>query len=148
MDIAKVKEIVISLLPNEEYSLYDASFVKESGETILRVLVDKKGGINIGELADINEALSLKLDEIDGDMGEYLLEVSSPGAEKELRNLAEIKAAINDYIHLETPAGIFEGHLLEVNDDNLVIRVNLKGRFKNFIIKLADIKFIRLAVKI
>ncbi len=136
MDLAKVKELVNSLLPNDDYSLYDASFIKEHGETILQVLVDKKGGINIGELADINEALSLKLDTIDGDMGEYLLEVSSPGAEKELRNLAEIKDAVNEYIHLETPTGIFEGHLLEVNDEELVVRVNLKGRFKNFKISL------------
>ena len=43
---------------------------------------------------------------------------------------------------------IFEGYLEEFIDDNLKVKINLKGRIKRIDIKKQDIKLIRLAVKI
>ena len=142
MQIEQVKELLNPYLLQHKLSLYSIEFVKEAGALILRVCIDKSGGVDIDTLAACNEFLSEQLDKIDADMEEYLLEVSSPGAEQELRNLDEIKA------HIEVPNMIYEGYLLKVEEDILHIRINAKGRFKTIQIPYKEIKFIRLAVKL
>ena len=122
--------------------------VKEFGYLILRVSIDSKEGIDVDTLALCNEFLAVELDKIDSDMPEYMLEVCSPGAEKELRNLDEIKESISKYIHVEVEGMVYEGTLEEVSDLGIVVRYNAKGRFRKINIPHAEIKFIRLAVKI
>ena len=81
-------------------------------------------------------------------MPEYMLEVSSRGAERTLDNDDEINDALEKYIHVEVENMVYEGILLENNDDNILISINIKGRFKRIPIKKEEIKLIRLAVKI
>ena len=148
MDLNQVKGILLPYLEQKGLEFDSLELVKEGEALILRVCIDKAGGIDVDALADCNEFLSEKLDSIDADMPEYYLEVSSPGAEKELKSLEEIKKHLNDYVHIEVPNMIYEGHLLEVENEELVIRFNAKGRFKTIHIPYSEIKFIRLAVKI
>lgn len=147
MDLKKIRDILLEYLNQRDFKLYDLEYVYESGMKILRVLVSKNGGINIDELAEINHYLSLELDKIDTSEEEYILEVSSPGAEAILRNEEEIKEHIGCYVHVVTNEQKYEGVLLSYCDSVLVIKVNLKGRFKNFEVNYKDIKKIRLAVK-
>ena len=148
MDLHIVSEILNSYLQEHELILYDVEFVKEFGYLILRVSIDKKGGIDVDELADVNEYLSERLDKYDEDMPEYMLEVCSPGAEKPLRNLDEILEHVGSYIHIEVEGMIYEGTLEKVEDNNIFTRINAKGRFKTVAIPYDKIKNIRLAVKL
>ncbi len=148
MDLTQIKKLLNPYLENNNLRLYDIELVREYGYLILRVLVDRVGGIDIDELARCNEFLSGALDSIDQDMPEYMLEVSSPGAEKELRSLEEIKEHIGAYVHIELPNMIYEGHILEIEGEEIGIRFNAKGRFKTIKIPYQEIKLIRLAVKI
>ncbi len=148
MNIKEIKELVLPLLEKRNLILYDIKFIKEYGEDILQILVDKKGGIDIDELAIINEEISEKLDTIDIDLDKYLLEVSSPGAEKELRNEDEISESVGKYIHVETQNEIYEGYLEANSKEEIVVKINLKGRIKKINLPKEKIKFIRLAVKI
>lgn len=148
LDLSKVKDILIPYLSEKNLEFYSIELVKEADALILRVCIDKEGGIDIDSLAECNEYLSNCLDSIDQNMPEYFLEVSSPGAEKELRSLSEVSKHIGSYIHLEVPNMIYEGDLLAVEGEDLVIRFNAKGRFKTIHIPYKDIKFIRLAVKL
>lgn len=148
MDIAKVKEIVLSIIANTDYTLYDVKLDKIDNNDILQIFIDKAPAISIDELANLNEQISTALDKIDSSWPPYMLEVSSPGAEKELRNKDEIIGALGKYIHIEVAQGIYEGYLEAVNDNDLVVKINLKGRIKKQPILYQDIKFIRLAVKI
>ena len=147
MNTEKVKEILVPYLEENSFKLYDISYVREAGMQILRVLVSKKDGINIDELAEINNYLSDELDKIDTSDDEYMLEVSSPGAEMPLRNKEEIADNVSKYVNVNTGDKVYEGQLLSFENDVLVVRVNLKGRFKNFEIPYENIKKIRLAVK-
>ncbi len=149
MDLKKVEDILTPYLEEKGLSFYSVELIKEADALILRVCIDKDGGIDIDDLALCNEFLSEKMDLIDKDMPEYFLEVSSPGAEKELRNIDEIRKNVGSYIHVELENMIYEGNLLEVTNNNeIVIRFNAKGRFKTINISYEDIKFIRLAVKL
>ena len=53
---------------------------------LLRVLVDRDGGISLDDVADVTRAISKALDADDGIMGNgaYTLEVSSPGVDRPL----------------------------------------------------------------
>ena len=147
MDINVCKEILEPFIKEHDLIFYDVSLVKEFGYLILRVLLDKKGGIDLETLSLANEYLSERIDKYDQDMPEYMLEVSSPGAEKELRNEDEINETIGQYVHVETNNMVYEGTLEESSLENIVLRINIKGRFKNQAILKNDIKLIRLAVK-
>ncbi len=148
MDLSCVKKILDPYLAERGLIYYDSELVKEFGFLILRVLVDKKGGIDIDTLAEVNEYLAERIEEYDQDMPEYMLEVSSPGAEKKLRNIEEMTESIGMYVHAEIEGMIYEGTLEEVNEDGVVIRYNAKGRFRRVALKHQEIKNIRLAVKI
>ncbi len=143
-----IKTILEPLLKEKNLVFYDTEIVKEDGNLIVRVTIDNPNGlIDIDSLAEINQYLSDRIDKYDSDMPEYMLEVSSPGAERLLRNDEEIKNSIEKYIHVETPNMIYEGVLKEVSDEEIIVRINIKGRFKNQPINKSEIKLIRLAVK-
>ena len=147
MNTKNIEDILLPYLEQNGFKLYEVSFVKEAGMNILRVLVNKKGGINIDELAEINNYLSDELDKLDIPYDEYMLEVSSPGAEMPLRNRDEVLENVGQYININTGDKVYEGTMLSFENDIVVIRVNLKGRFKNFEVPYDSIKKIRLAVK-
>ena len=148
MDLNVIKEILDPFLKENNLLFYDSVLEKEDGNLFLRVYLDKKGGITIDELALANDYLSERIDKYDSDLPEYFLEVSSPGAEKVLRNLNEVKENIDAYIHVELPNMIYEGVLLEVLDDGTItMKINAKGRFKKVTFNYEEVNLIRLAVK-
>lgn len=147
MELEKVKEILTPYIEKNALILYDVKWTSQYGYKVLQVLVDKKGGIDTDTLALINEYLSQKLDEIDSDMGEYMLEVSSPGAEHDLRNEEEVLQSVGEHIYVKTSDSEYEGDLISFIDNVLTIKINIKGRIKNVDVNYLDIKQIRLAVK-
>ena len=147
MNVKNIEDILLPYLEANGFKLYEIGFVREAGMNILRVLVNKKGGINIDELADINNYLSDELDKLEIPYDEYMLEVSSPGAEMPLRSPEEVMEHVGEYININTGDTVYEGTMISFDNNVVVIRVNLKGRFKNFEVPYENIKKIRLAVK-
>lgn len=143
----EVENITERALDGTGYTLYSIETSNDFGFDILRICIDKQGGVDIEELSNMNRIIGDKLDEEDVVDGEYMLEVSSPGAEKELRTFEDIKDSIDKYIYVESDA-IYEGFLLGIENNTLEVECNFKGRIKNVKIEYEDIKFIRLAVKI
>ena len=151
MNLEIIPKLLETHLKENDLKLFEYNFVKEDGNLILRVIIDKPdGGVDINLLGQINEYLSEALDQYDSDMEEYFLEVSSLGAERELKTKEDIIKAKDKYIHVELKLNkiIYEGYMVDANDTDITVRVNFKGRFKNITIKHEEIKFIRLAVKL
>ncbi len=148
MDLEIVRKIMQDYCDKNDLSLYDIKFVREYGYLTLQVLIDKKGGIDVDTLALANDYLSSKLDQYDKDMEEYMLEVSSPGAEKALRNASEVAESVSKYVHVEIDKMVYEGYLEGFKDNILTLKINLKGRIKMVNISYDDVLKIRLAVKI
>ena len=94
MDLKALKNLIESHVRSLDYELYDLEYVKERRSNILRVMIDKKTGIDIDDCVKVSETISALLDETDPIQDDYSLEVSSPGAERKLRNREEIKNAI------------------------------------------------------
>lgn len=87
--MAKVTEIAEELAApiaaQAGCSIWDVEYVKEAGSWFLRVYLDHPDGVNIDHCEQVSRALSDKLDEVDPIEGSYVLEVSSPGADRALR---------------------------------------------------------------
>jgi len=64
--------------------LYDLEFVKEGGSRILRLFIDKEGGVDLNDCERVSRAVSDVLDEHDPIPSAYRLQVGSPGIERRL----------------------------------------------------------------
>lgn len=65
-----------------------------SGRRILRITVDREGGVGVDELAAASRGISRLLDEEDPFEGPYSLEVTSPGLERRLRRPLHYRKSI------------------------------------------------------
>ncbi|XFA99706.1 ribosome maturation factor RimP [Candidatus Izemoplasma sp. B36] len=143
MKIEELKENLSKFLKSINYELYDLELRKHKKDTILTVYIDRPEGITINEVVDATNQLNPYIDELDPIDGEYMLEVSSAGAEKELRTGQAIKQAIGKYVHIETYEQKIEGYLN--NFDGYVIQLKVKN--KKIEINYEDVNLIRLAIK-
>lgn len=68
------------------YDLEDVLVTPAGKRRLVRLLVDKDGGVTLDECADVSRAVSAVLDDADEVMGSqpYTLEVSSPGVARPL----------------------------------------------------------------
>ncbi|MGN1050855.1 MAG: ribosome maturation factor RimP [Acutalibacteraceae bacterium] len=83
--VSAVFEIVSPIAEKMGLFLWDIRFVKEGSDKYLRIFIDKEEGVSIDDCVALTRALNDPLDEADLIDGAYILEVSSPGVERELR---------------------------------------------------------------
>ena len=149
----KLKELVKTVVDELGFILYDVIYEKENNEWFLRVIIDSdEREITLDDCVEVTEALNPILDKEDPIKNEYMFEVASAGAEKELRNIEEYKKATDKYVYIKVKEEVENleeilGTLVEVNEVDLVVKVNFKGRMKNVKINFDNIELIRLAVK-
>lgn len=79
-----VEEIVTGLLEGSVIELVAVEYVREK-DWYLRVFIDKEGGIEIDDCQELSGRLEEILDQKDLIKGSYILEVSSPGLDRELK---------------------------------------------------------------
>ena len=68
----------------QNIELYDLDFITEHGRQVLRLYIEKDGGITLDDCEHITYAVEPVLDAHDPVPGAYVLEVSSPGIERKL----------------------------------------------------------------
>ncbi len=81
---AEVKAIVEPIVENMGLTLWNVCFVKEGSEYYLRIFIDKDEGVTIDDCENVTRAIDEPLDRLDPIEQNYILEVSSPGVEREL----------------------------------------------------------------
>ncbi|HVX20344.1 MAG TPA: ribosome maturation factor RimP [Acidimicrobiales bacterium] len=77
----------------------------EVASGVVRVTVDRDGGVDLDALAAANKAVSSELDRLDPIPGRYTLEVSSPGVERRLRTPAHFARAVGETVSVRTHPG-------------------------------------------
>ena len=83
--VQRTEELVQPILDEFGFELYDVELIKEGGGQVLRVYIDKEGGITSDDTADVCRKLSDRIDEEKNFIREaYTLEVSSPGLTRAL----------------------------------------------------------------
>lgn len=82
--VSRVWEIAEPIAKELGLELWDVRYVKEGSNYYLRVFIDKENGVDINDCENMSRALDKPLDDADPISDAYILEVSSPGIEREL----------------------------------------------------------------
>jgi len=118
----RVRAIVEPLVAAQDLELFDL----EQAGPVLRVTVDKEGGVDMKLIAATTRAISRALDEHDPIAGQYTLEVSSPGLERPLRTPAHFAWAVGRQVSIKTvpshPVGRrLSGTITAATDDTVTV---------------------------
>ena len=84
MEASQLEKIVASELEALGFECVKLEVVGTTRSPIVRLYIDRSGGVSIKDCAMVNRTLSLVLDRLDPFPGRYLLEVSSPGNRRPL----------------------------------------------------------------
>jgi ribosome maturation factor RimP len=132
------------------YELYDLAVAGTGGNTTLRVRIDRPEGVTLADCERVSKSLSALLDQADPFPTHYELEVSSPGAERPLRNLEEYRRFIGRRANVRYRIGdseqVAEGRLTAVSDDMIELQLGEGKHLRTVAIPLADIVSARLAI--
>ena len=108
VDVDNIVQVLAPAVTNLGLDLYDVDLTGSGRARILRVMVDRDGGVDLEAIAAATQAVSPLLDAPPLDAvipGPYALEVSSPGLERPLRTPAHFARAAGETISVKTRAG-------------------------------------------
>lgn len=123
---AVVEEISAPVIDEMGLDLVDVEFAKEGGRWILRIFIDKPGGVGHSDCEAVSKRLDTLLDEKDPIPQSYYLEVSSPGIERPLKNLRDFQRFKGQMVRVTTFTPLegrkkFTGKLGEVSEGAVII---------------------------
>jgi ribosome maturation factor RimP len=144
--ITTVWDLAEPLCESEQIELVYVQYQREPGGRVLRVYIDKPGGVGLNDCMHFSRQLSDILDiylEIDTS---YSLEVSSPGTNRPLGRLQDFERFKGNMAKIKSTRAIdgqknFKGVLLGVVDENIKLQAENN---KNVEIPFADIVKARL----
>jgi ribosome maturation factor RimP len=132
VDVEKIRQMAERVAESEGLVLIDVELKGARANQVLRVFIDKREGVTHADCQLVSEQLSVMLDVEDLIPGHYVLEVSSPGLDRELRRE-------NEYLHfagrrariaLREPVGtqrVFEGRLAGVESGRVRLDLGDQG---------------------
>ncbi len=124
--VEQVTRLVEPVAQEMGLSIWDVRFLKEGATWYLRIFIDREGGVDINNCADFSRAINQPLDAADFIEQSYILEVSSPGIERELTRPAHFMASLGKPVLVRTIRPIdgvrdFSGVLTAYADGSLTI---------------------------
>ena len=111
-----VKQVIEPIINNLGYRIYDVIYEKEGKDNYLRIFIDKDGIIDLNDCETVNNAINDILDEKDLIKNQYMLEVSSPGLERRIRDDKQLDENINKLIEVHTYGKINIDKIIEQED--------------------------------
>ncbi|HBG45459.1 MAG TPA: ribosome maturation factor RimP [Deltaproteobacteria bacterium] len=130
--------------------LVDVSFASEHGRRVLRVYIDKPGGITVHDCEQVSREFSTILDVEDPIPQSYNLEVSSPGLDRPLKTERDFARYAGRRAKIKTMEAIdgrrnFKAVIDEVRDGTVLV-TDFDG--KKFMIAVSNIEKARLEIEI
>ena len=116
IDYAKLEKDLESLLAQDAVELVDLRYAHEGPRWVLRIFIDKAGGVTIDDCEAASDKVGAYLDAADIIQRSYSLEVSSPGIDRVIKKDSDFQR--------------FAGHRVRVN---LRFPVDGRRRFSGFL---------------
>lgn len=128
--VKKIWDLTTPLITAEGMELVEVEYRRESQGWVLRLFVDRDGGVSVEHCAAVSRIVSDLLDVEDPIQGPYHLEVSSPGLDRPLRRWEHFQRQIGKVVTVRTrhPIGTrknFKGTLVAAHPEG--IRVECDG---------------------
>ena len=133
----RTAEIADPLITGMGMELVDVEFLHERDSWILRLFIDKPGGVGLEDCESVSRAVETPLEVENIVEHAYHLEVSSPGLERPLKKAEHFRRAEGLVVRVKTFAPIgepprrnFRGVLTTVADDGVTVDVEGSGSFR------------------
>ena len=130
----KIEELVEPIVKDLGFEIEYVEFAKEGTNNVLRVVIDKVGeAMWVEDCEKVSRAIE---DIVDKNINqEYVLEVSSPGLERQLKNIKLYKKYIGKNIHVKLFNKVegkkeFEGIIKDVNEEKETVILELEDKNK------------------
>jgi len=138
--VDRVHAMILPIVLNEGMEVVDIEYRRESGGWVLRVILDKEGGVTLDDCTRVSQEAGRSLDVEDIIPTSYTLEVSSPGLTRPLKTERDFMKYLHRLVKVKTVDPIenrrqFKGRLLKVSENGVEIQV--EGRI--FQIPLANV---------
>lgn len=146
-----LKELFAPVFAGSDVQLYEIKWISGKENTLEVSIMKADGSMDLDTCADISEKLSAVLDEADPISEEYTLEVCSPGAEREIKDLNELKPGLYVYVRLKEPYKSkleFTGEITSSEGDRIILDYRDKAAKRKAEFTRENIEFIRMAVKL
>jgi ribosome maturation factor RimP len=127
-DIVKaVENILDPLLSEKDLELVDLEYLSAGRGKILRIYIDKSGGVTLGDCENVSKELSALLDVHNVIPYTYTLEVSSPGLTRPLKRPRDFERSKGKNIKIKTKTDInekrvFRGRLVDYIDETVSVQ--------------------------
>ena len=123
-----LQELLAPVVAASGLELDSVTRTRSDAMPLLRVVVEAPigaDGIDSDTLADVSRAVSKALDAADPIDGEYLLEVSTPGAERELTKVGHWMQQIGRLVRIKLRAGGYvSGRVIDASETSATIDVD------------------------
>jgi len=111
------------------YDLIEIEHFPNPKHGVLRLYIDKEGGVNVDDCSSVSRQVSAFIDVEDPISGQFNLEVSSPGSDRPLRRLKDFQRFVGSLVKLKTAMPLegqrnFKGRLLEASEETVVIETD------------------------
>ena len=121
-----VEALVGPVVESAGLELVEVTFRKEGGRRILRVIIDREGGVDLDTISLVSERVSRRLDLEGFAGGPYSLEISSPGIDRPLRTPRDFERRLGERVKVKTsqPVGgsrTLTGALVSADAEAIVI---------------------------
>jgi len=126
-DAERVREIAERVGASAGLEVVEVELRGAGNSRMLRIFIDKPGGVTHGDCANLSRELSTILDVEDAvPGGSYVLEVSSPGLDRKLSRPVEFERFTGSRVKLTTRQPVngnrfFEGRLESFQDGRLTL---------------------------
>ena len=122
----QITDLIEPILDEFGFELVDVDYLSEHGRWVLRIYIDKVGGVSIDDCARISGELGDLIDIKEIVRHEYVMEVSSPGLNRPLKKEADFIRVIGKKIKVKMTEPVngrrnFAGYLKDVRDHILYI---------------------------
>ena len=107
------------------YDLEEVTVSQAGRRSLVRVIVDADGGVDLDGVAQVSRAVSDALDGGDEFAGPYVLEVSSPGVDRPLREPRQWRRAAGRLVSVSVEDEPLVGRVLRADDDG--VRLDVDG---------------------
>jgi ribosome maturation factor RimP len=126
--VDRVREMVDPILLDEGMELVDIEYRRESKGWVLRLYLEKEGGVTLDDCTRVSQEVGRSLDVEDFIQTPYTLEVSSPGLTRPLKTEKDFMKYCYHFIKVKTVDPIenrrqFKGKLLGVSENRIEIEV-------------------------
>ena len=111
------------------YELIEIEHFPNPKHGVLRLYIDKEGGVNVDDCSTVSRQISALIDVEEPINGKFNLEVSSPGSDRPLRRLKDFQRFVGSLVKLKSVMPMdgqrnFKGRLLEATEETVVIETD------------------------